>query len=144
MDTWMAKTEAAPAERKWFVVDASTYNLGRLASQIAIVLRGKHKPTFTPHVDGGDFVVVINAKQVNLTGRKIDQKKYYAYSGYPGGLKERTARLVREDDPERMLRQAVQGMLPKNRLSKQIIKKLKVYGGSDHPHAAQSPQPLPQ
>ncbi len=142
MDTWTAKP--LEVERKWFVVDASTYNLGRLASQIALVLRGKHKATFTPHVDTGDFVIVLNASKVNLTGRKIDQKKYFAYSGYPGGLKERTARTVRESDPERMLRQAVAGMLPKNRLSKQLIKKLKVYAGDNHPHAAQSPQPLPQ
>jgi large subunit ribosomal protein L13 len=125
------------------VVDASDYNLGRLATQIATVLRGKHKPTFTPHVDTGDYVIVLNASQVNLTGQKLDQKRYHRYSGYIGGLKSIDARTVRESDPERMIVSAVKGMLPKNRLARQIIKKLKVYGGSEHPHAAQKPAPLP-
>jgi large subunit ribosomal protein L13 len=126
-------------ERKWHVVDASGFELGRLASRIAVVLRGKHKPTFTPHVDVGDFVVVVNATQIQLTGKKADQKKYNHYSGYPGGLKTKAAGDVRRDDPERMIRQAVKGMLPKNRLSRQLIKKLKVYGGAEHPHKAQNP-----
>jgi large subunit ribosomal protein L13 len=141
MQTYSAKP--GEIDRKWFVVDASDHNLGRLASQIAVVLRGKHKPTFTPHVDVGDFVIVVNASQVGLTGRKLDQKKYQHYSGYPGGLRTRDARTVREQDPERMLREAVKGMLPKNRLARQLIKKLRVYGGAEHPHSAQSPQPLP-
>ena len=130
-------------ERNWFVVDASEYELGRLATRIAVILRGKHKPAFTPHVDTGDFVVVVNASQVKLTGRKLDQKSYHAYSGYVGGLKSIDARTVRADDPERMIRQAVKGMLPKNRLARQLITKLKVYGGDEHPHAAQKPQPFP-
>jgi len=145
MDGFMSTESAKTSEvdRSWFVVDASDYNLGRLASKIATVLRGKHKASFTPHVDTGDFVVVVNASKVNLTGRKLDQKGYHHYTGYPGGLKDRTARQVREDDPERMIREAVKGMLPKNRLARVVIKKLKVYGGADHPHAGQAPQPLP-
>ena len=142
MRTYSAKS--GEIDRKWFVVDASQYELGRLATRIATVLRGKHKPTFTPHVDTGDFVVVVNASEVRLSGNKIDQKKYYRYSGYPGGLRAHVARDVRETDPERMLRQAVKGMLPKNRLSRQLIKKLKVYGGATHPHSAQKPQPFPE
>jgi len=130
-------------KRDWFVVDASEYELGRLATRIAIVLRGRHKTMFTPHVDTGDFVVVVNASQVRLSGNKLDQKRYHRYSGYPGGLKSVDARTVREEDPERMIRQAVKGMLPKNRLSRQIIKKLKVYGGAEHPHTVQQPAPFP-
>ena len=130
-------------ERHWYVVDAAGLELGRLATRIATVLRGKHKPQFTPHVDIGDFIVVLNASSVKLSGRKIDQKRYYRYSGYPGGLKSVGAREVRANDPERMIQQAVKGMLPKNKLSRQIIKKLKVYGGDQHPHTAQNPQPLP-
>ncbi len=141
MRTYSAKP--GEIERNWFVVDASEYELGRLATRIATVLRGKHKPAFTPHVDVGDFVVVINADQVKLTGRKLDQKQYHRYSGYPGGLRSRDARDVRENDPDRMIRQAVRGMLPKNRLSRSILTKLKVYGGGEHPHAAQNPQPFP-
>jgi large subunit ribosomal protein L13 len=141
MSTYVAKP--AEVERSWFVVDASEFELGRLATRIATVLRGKHKPTFTPHVDTGDFVVVINADQVKLTGRKLDTKHYHRYSGYPGGLRSLDARSVRAEDPERVIRQAVKGMLPKNRLSRQVITKLKVYGGADHPHAAQKPQPFP-
>lgn len=141
----MRTYQAKPGEidREWYVVDASDYELGRLATRIAMVLRGKHKPTFTPHVDAGGFVVVVNADRVRLSGRKLDQKFYYRYSGYPGGLRSTVARDVRDNDPERMLREAVKGMLPKNRLSRQLIKKLKVYAGSEHPHAAQQPQPLP-
>lgn len=130
-------------KRDWFVVDASEYELGRLATRIATVLRGRHKTMYTPHVDTGDFVVVVNASQVRLTGNKLDQKRYHRYSGYPGGLKSIDARTVREEDPERMIRQAVKGMLPKNRLSRQIIKKLKVYGGAEHPHTGQQPAPFP-
>lgn len=141
----MRTYQAKPGEidREWYVVDASEYELGRLATRIAMVLRGKHKPTFTPHVDAGGFVVVVNADKVRLTGRKLDQKFYHRYSGYPGGLKSAVARDVREDDPERMVREAVKGMLPKNRLSRQLLTKLKVYAGGEHPHAAQRPQPLP-
>jgi large subunit ribosomal protein L13 len=142
MGTFSAKP--LEVERNWFVVDASEYELGRLATRIAMVLRGKHKPTFTPHVDTGDFVIVTNASQIKLSGRKVETKKYYNYTGYPGGLKTRSARDVRADDSERMLRQAVQGMLPKNRLSRRIITKLKVYGGGEHPHTAQNPQPFPK
>lgn len=131
-------------ERNWYVVDATGYNLGRLATKIATVIRGKHKPTFTPHTDTGDFVIVINASQVNLTGRKLDQKIYYHYTGYPGGLKSKSARVVRENDPELMIRQAVAGMLPKNRLARgTLINKIRVYSNAEHPHAAQNPQPLP-
>jgi len=141
----MRTYSAKPGEvaQGWFVVDASDYNLGRLASRVANVLRGKHKPTFTPHVDTGDFVVVINASKVGLTGDKLDRKSYHRYSGYPGGMKSVDAATVRAEDPERMIREAVKGMLPKNRLSSQVILKLKVYGGSDHPHVAQNPQPFP-
>ncbi len=141
MRTYSAKP--GEVERTWYVVDASQFELGRLATRIAMVLRGRHKPQFTPHVDTGDFVVVVNASQVKLTGRKLDQKYYHRYSGYSGGMKSLVARDVRASDPERVIQQAVKGMLPKNRLSRQIIKKLKVYGGTDHPHAAQQPQPLP-
>jgi large subunit ribosomal protein L13 len=139
--TWTAKP--GEIERKWFVVDASGYNLGRLATRIATVLRGKHKPEFTTHTDVGDFVVVVNATQIGLTGRKLDQKKYHHYSGFPGGIRTWSARDLRAKNPERMLREAVYGMLPKNRLSRRLIKKLHVYGGAEHPHNAQSPTPLP-
>lgn len=141
MRTYVAKPNEIPSS--WYVVDASEFELGRLATRIAMILRGRHKPTFTPHVDTGDFVVVVNASKVKLTGRKLDQKDYHHYTGHPGGLKSKVARKVREDDPDRMLREAVKGMLPKNRLSRQLIRKLKVYGGADHPHAAQQPVPLP-
>lgn len=142
----MKTVSAKPGEvdRNWFVVDASGYNLGRLASKIATVVRGKHKVMFTPHVDTGDFVIVINASKVNLTGRKLDQKLYQHYTGFPGGLKSATARDVRENDPERMITEAVAGMLPKNRLARKVlIRKIRVYAGAEHPHAAQNPQPLP-
>jgi large subunit ribosomal protein L13 len=142
MSTYQAKT--GEIDRQWFVVDASDYNLGRLATRVATVLRGKHKPVFTPHVDTGDFVVVINASQVQLTGNKLSAKKYHRYSGYMGGLKSTDAGTVRAEDPERMIQQAVKGMLPKNRLSRQVIKKLKIYGGAEHPHGAQRPIPFPE
>lgn len=142
MTTYMAK----PAEvtRSWFVVDAAGLTLGRLATRIAMVLRGKHKPTFTPHVDTGDYVIVVNASQVTLSGNKLDRKRYYRYSGYPGGLHATVARDLREHNPDRMIREAVKGMLPKNRLATTMIDKLKVYGGADHPHAAQNPTALPE
>jgi large subunit ribosomal protein L13 len=137
---------AKPGEidRNWFVVDASEFELGRLATRIAMVLRGKHKASFTPHVDTGDFVVVVNASRVRLTGRKPTQKGYHHYTGYPGGLKSASAQDVRREDPDRMIREAVKGMLPKNRLSRRLITKLKVYGGGEHPHGAQKPQPFPR
>ena len=142
MRTYSAKP--GEIDRNWYVVDASEFELGRLATRLAMVLRGKHKPTFTPHVDTGDFVVVVNASRVKLSGRKLDTKKYHAYSGYPGGLRSATAKDVRVDDPDRMIREAVKGMLPKNRLSRRLITKLKVYGGEEHPHTAQKPQPFPK
>ncbi|MDA8170109.1 MAG: 50S ribosomal protein L13 [Nitrospiraceae bacterium] len=129
-------------ERKWYVVDASDLVLGRLATKIATYLRGKHKAIFTPNVDTGDFIVVINAEKVRLTGKKIDQKVYYRHSNYPGGLKEETARRLLERKPERVMESAVWGMLPKNRLGRQMIKKLKVYSGPEHPHMAQQPETL--
>ena len=131
-----------PGERAWFVVDASERALGRTASRVATVLRGKHKPNFSPHVDTGDFVIVVNAEKVGLTGRKLEQKKYYRHSGYPGGLKERTAKELLETKPTELMRLAVKGMLPKGRLGREMIRKLKIYAGPEHPHAAQKPQPL--
>lgn len=141
MKTYIARPGEVP--RAWYVIDAEGEVLGRLATRIATVLRGKHKPRFTPHVDTGDHVIVINASKVRLTGQKLDQKHYYRYSGYPGGLDARSARNVLEHQPERVIRQAVHGMLPKNKLSRRVIKKLKVYGGADHPHEAQQPLPFP-
>lgn len=129
-------------ERTWFVVDATDVPLGRLASQIAQVLRGKHKPTYAPHVDGGDFVVVVNAEKVHVSGNKEIEKIYYRHSGYPGGLRAETLSEVREKHPDRIVEVAVKGMLPKNRLGRQMARKLKVYAGPDHPHQSQKPQPL--
>lgn len=126
----------------WWVVDAQDAILGRLASNVAARLRGKHNPMFTPHVDTGDSVIVINAAKIKLTGRKLDQKNYYRHSGYIGGLKTITARKLMEKCPEDVIRHAVKGMLPKNRLGRQLYKKLKVYPGAEHPHAAQQPQQL--
>ena len=125
--------------RDWVVFDASDKILGRFATKIADKLRGKDKPTFSPHVDGGDFVVVINADKVKVTGNKAEQKKYYKHSLYPGGLKEKSYKEVLESTPERIIENAVKGMLPKNKLGKSIIKKLKVYSGSEHPHESQNP-----
>ena len=125
--------------RNWVVFDASDKVLGRFATKIADKLRGKDKPTFTPHVDGGDFVVVINAEKVKVTGKKSDQKKYYKHSLYPGGLKENSYQEVLNNNPERIIENAVKGMLPKNKLGKSIFKKLKVYRGSEHPHESQNP-----
>ena len=127
-------------ERQWWVVDAEGQTLGRLASRIALVLRGKHKPIYTPHIDTGDYVIVINADKVATTGKKIDEKIYYRHSGYPGGLRERTLREQLDKAPTEPIRLAVKGMLPKNKLGRQMIEKLKVYAGPDHPHAAQKPE----
>ena len=128
--------------RDWWVIDAEDVNLGRLATKVATVLRGKHKPTYTPHIDGGDYVIVINASKVNLTGNKLDDKIYYNHSGYTGGLRERTARTMRDNYPVEMVERAVKGMLPKGRLGRQMYKKLFVYAGSEHPHAAQKPKEM--
>ena len=128
--------------RDWYVIDAEGMNLGRLATKVATVLRGKNKPTYTPHIDGGDFVIVINASKVNLTGNKLDDKIYYNHSGYTGGLRERTARVMREDYPVEMIERAVKGMLPKGRLGRQMYKKLFVYAENSHPHAAQKPKEM--
>lgn len=136
--TYMAKPNEV--ERKWYVVDAAGQTLGRLASEVAAILRGKHKPQFTPHVDTGDFVIVINASQIVLTGKKLQDKKYYRHSGYPGGLKVTTAQEMLNKRPERMIELAVHGMLPKTRLGEKMKKKLKVYAGSEHPHQAQQPE----
>ncbi len=129
-------------ERSWVLVDASGKTLGRLATQIADILRGKRKPEYTPHIDTGDFVVVINAREVAVTGNKREQKRYYRHSGYPGGLRSRTLGEQLERRPEEVIRRAVRGMLPRNRLARRQITKLKVYAGPDHPHAAQKPEPL--
>ncbi|HNS02422.1 MAG TPA: 50S ribosomal protein L13 [Anaerolineae bacterium] len=140
MRTYSTKPE--DIKREWFVIDATGMTLGRLATQIAAVLKGKHKPIYSPHMDTGDFVVVINAHKVRVTGRKLDQKFYYRHSGYPGGLKEISLRDQLDRHPDRVIRFAVRGMLPKNRLGRQMIKKLKVYATPGHPHEAQQPKPL--
>ena len=129
--------------RDWYVIDAEDVVLGRMATRIATVLRGKHKVTFTPHVDTGDYVIVVNAGKVKLTGNKLEQKLYHRYSGYFGGLKSQKAADVLANDSERVFQQAVKGMLPKNRLGRQMLSKLKVYDGADHPHGAQQPKPFP-
>jgi len=134
--------KAAEIERQWYLVDAEGKTLGRLASEIAKILRGKHKPIFTPHLDTGDYVVVINAKKIHVTGKKLETKKYYRYSGHPGGLKSVVLREMLAKHPTRVIGLAVRGMLPKNRLGRAMIKKLKVYAGSEHPHEAQGPIPL--
>ena len=140
MKTYVAKLE--DISRDWFVVDATDKVLGRLATQVAMRLRGKHKAIFTPHMDTGDFIVVVNADKVKLTGHKWEQKTYYRHSGYPGGITATTAKRLVQLKPEELLRTAVRGMLPKNRLGRQLLKKLKVYAGPEHPHQAQQPQPL--
>jgi large subunit ribosomal protein L13 len=142
MRSYNAKPAEAEASRKWWVVDAADQPLGRVASKIAMVLRGKHKATFTPHVDTGDFVIVINAEKVKATGRKHDQKLYYTHSGVPGHLKAINLATALEKKPELPIKHAVKGMLPKNVLGRQLITKLKVYSGTDHPHAAQKPELL--
>jgi large subunit ribosomal protein L13 len=138
--TWTAK----PGEitRRWYVVDAEGQTLGRLATRIADTLRGKDKPEYTPHVDTGDFVVVVNAEKIHVTGNKLDQKMYHRHSGYPGGLRSRTLREQLERRPTEVLRKAVKGMLPRNKLAAAQIGKLKIYAGPEHPHAAQSPEQL--
>ena len=135
---------ATPADRErcWVLVDASGRTLGRLATQIADILRGKRKPEYTPHVDVGDFVVVVNAEKIVVTGNKREAKRYYRHSGYPGGLRSRTLGDLLERRPEEVIRRAVRGMLPRNRLARKQLTKLKVYAGPDHPHAAQKPEPL--
>lgn len=140
MSTYMAKNEEV--ERNWYVVDAENKTLGRISSKIAQYLRGKHKPTFTPHVDMGDFVIVVNAEKIKLTGNKWDQKKYYRHSNYIGGIKEMTYKELLEKDPEFIIEKAVKGMLPGNKLGRKMIKKLKVYSGDNHPHQAQKPEKL--
>ncbi|RMD51756.1 MAG: 50S ribosomal protein L13 [Candidatus Thermofonsia bacterium] len=135
-------TKPADVERSWYIVDAEGQNLGRLATRIAAVLRGKHKPIYSPSVDCGDFVVVINAEKIAVTGNRMEKKKYYRHSGYPGGLKEISLRHQLERYPERVISLAVKGMLPKNALGRKMFKKLKVYAGSEHPHQAQQPVPL--
>lgn len=140
MSTYMAKKGAF--ERKWYVIDAQDLVLGRLATQVATMLRGKHKPIFTPHVDTGDYIIVVNAEKVKLTGKKLDQKMYRHHTGYPGGLKEMSARHMLERKPEFLLKEAVRGMLPKGPLGYAMIKKLHVYAGPEHNHQAQQPVPF--
>jgi large subunit ribosomal protein L13 len=140
MTTFMAKP--ATITRRWFVIDATDQVVGRLAVQIANVLRGKHRPEYTPHVDTGEFVIVINAEKVRLTGKKLDTKTYHHYTRYPGGLKEVTAREMMKKHPDRILREAVRRMVPRNKLGRQQMTKLKIYAGSNHPHQAQQPVEL--
>lgn len=140
MKTYFVKPEEV--KREWWVVDAEGQTLGRLASRVAAILRGKHKPYYTPHVDCGDYVIVVNAEKIRVTGRKLDQKIYYRHSGYPGGLYQRTLREMLQKHPERVIELAVKRMLPKNRLGRKMFRKLKVYAGPDHPHQAQQPKPL--
>ena len=140
MKTYQAN--AQDRERGWYVVDAEGKTLGRLATQIANVLRGKHKPTYTPHVDVGDFVIVVNAEKVAVTGDKREKKLYWRHSGYPGGIRSRTLGDLLEKRPEEVIRKAVKGMLPRNRLARQQLRKLKVYAGPEHPHRAQKPEQL--
>jgi len=138
--TYTAKKE--DIERQWFVIDAKDQTLGRMASQIASILRGKHKPIFTPHMVTGDFVIVVNAEKIHVTGDRLDQKLYYRHSGYPGGLRSKSLRQMLRDKPEDVIYEAVRRMLPKNNLGRQMLKKLKVYAGPEHPHAAQQPVKL--
>lgn len=145
METQSYRTRSAKAteiRRTWYVIDAEQAVVGRLATQVATILRGKHKPSFTPHLDTGDYVIVINAEKVRFTGGKEDAKLYYRYSGYPGGLKTRSARVMRQRKPEYLVRHAVKGMLPKGRLGRKMLTKLKVYAAAEHPHSAQQPQLL--
>jgi len=134
--------KSGTVERQWWIVDADGQNLGRLATVIAETLRGKRSPWYTPHADTGDFVVVVNAEKIAVTGKKREEKRYYRHSGYPGGIKSRTLAEQLERGPEEVLRMAVRGMLPKNRLARKQLLKLKVYAGTEHPHEAQNPQPL--
>jgi len=135
-------TKPAEVERSWYVVDAEGQTLGRLATRVATVLRGKHKPSYSPSVDAGDYVIVVNAEKIRVTGRRMDQKVYYRHSGYMGGLTEITLRQQLERYPERVLGDAVRGMLPKNALGRKMLRKLKVYAGPKHPHQAQQPEPM--
>ena len=136
-NSYMQKKETVV--RNWYVIDAEGVNLGRLATKVATVLRGKHKPTYTPNIDCGDYVIVLNASKINLTGNKLNDKIYYDHSGYTGGLRERTAKEMKENYPVEMIERAVKGMLPHNRLGRQMYKKLFVYEGNEHPHMAQKP-----
>lgn len=129
-------------ERRWLLVDAQGETLGRLASRVAQLLRGKHKPTYSPHLDTGDFVIVVNAEKIRVTGKKLDEKMYYRHSGYPGGFRSQTLRELLQRRPTRVIRKAVEGMLPRNRLGRRMARKLKVYAGPDHPHGAQKPEPV--
>ena len=138
MKSYIAKP--AELERKWYVIDAEDKTLGKIASEVASILRGKKKPIYTPHVDTGDYVIVINAEKVRVTGKKEEQKIYKSHSGYPGGLKETTLRELRAKKPEEIIRHAVKGMMPKGKLGRQMFKKLKVYAGPEHPHTAQNPE----
>lgn len=140
MKTYLPKVDKS--EKKWWVVDAEEKVLGRLATRVAMTLMGKNKPEYTDFLDTGDFVVVINADKVRLTGNKLNQKSYYRHSGYPGGIRETKARELLEKHPDRMITLAVKGMLPKNKLGRQMLKKLKVYAGADHPHQAQQPEQM--
>jgi large subunit ribosomal protein L13 len=140
--THSLSTEAARAARQWYILDASDQVLGRLATRVATTLRGKHRPTFAPHIDAGDFVIVVNAAAVRLTGTKEGGKRYHRHTNYPGGVKTLTAGEMRAKHPTRLVRAAVEGMLPKNRLGRQLATKLKIYAGPDHPHQAQRPLPL--
>ena len=142
MYTRSTPTAEAIAQRKWWVVDLDGQTVGRAAARLAHILRGKHKPTYTPHMDTGDFVIVVNADKVVLTGRKEDQKVYYSHTGRPGSLKSETARMRRQRRPVKLVEDAVWGMLPKNRLGRRLFRKLKVYAGPDHPHQSQQPAPL--
>lgn len=138
MKSYIAKP--AEVERKWYVIDAEDKTLGKIAAEVASILRGKKKPIYTPHVDAGDYVIVINAEKVRVTGKKEEQKIYKSHSGYPGGLKETTLRELRAKKPEEIIRHAVKGMMPKGKLGRQMFKKLKVYAGPEHPHTAQNPE----
>jgi large subunit ribosomal protein L13 len=145
VDTLSYKTKSVSkeeADRKWYIIDGEGEVVGRLASRIATVLRGKHKPSFTPHADTGDYVIIINAEKVRFTGNKLDQKEYITYSGYPGGQRRRTAKVMMEKKPIAIMEKAVRGMLPKTKLGRAMIKKLFVYEGADHPHTAQKPEPF--
>ena len=133
--------KASEIQREWLVVDAENQVLGRLATQVATLIRGKHKPTYTPSNDGGDYVIIINADKIRVTGDKANQKIYYRHSNYPGGLKKTTYKVMLQKNPDRIIRIAVKGMLPRNRLSRHMLTKLKVYAGTSHPHSAQSPKP---
>ncbi|MEZ4557306.1 MAG: 50S ribosomal protein L13 [Caldilineaceae bacterium] len=142
MKTYSPSAEEAKAAREWFVVDATGQTLGRLASEIAKILRGKHKPTFSPHVDGGDFVIVTNCERIVVTGNKLDDVYYYRHSRYPGGLKSRSMREQMDRHPDRIIYEAVKGMMPKTNLGRAQMKKLRIYAGPEHPHSAQQPKDL--